>query len=204
MIVIIDYGMGNIGSILNMLTRLGHPAVISNDLNIIKSASHLILPGVGAFDTGMNHLHGLNLLDSLNQKVLLEKTPILGICIGMQLMAQFSEEGQEKGLGWLTGEVKKFNFENTAQQLRVPCVGWNNVKPKKNNPLLMEEFQKFYFVHSYHYQTAKTEEIIGTAQYGYEYPVMIRQENIFGVQFHPEKSHQFGLKLFENFIALSP
>jgi glutamine amidotransferase len=203
MIVVIDYEMGNVGSILNMLTRLGHQAVISSDHHIIQSASHLILPGVGAFDTGMLNLHRLNLIEMLNQKVLVDKTPILGICIGMQLMAQSSEEGLEKGLSWFNGEVKKFNFENTSARLRVPCVGWNFVKLKQTNPLITEEAQKFYFVHSYHYQTDVHDDVIGAADYGYEYPVMIHNENIFGVQFHPEKSHQYGLKLFQNFLALN-
>lgn len=203
MIVIIDYEMGNVGSILNMLTRLGYQAVMSSDQKVIASASHLILPGVGAFDTGMQNLKRLNLCDVLNQKVLIDKAPILGICIGMQLMAQSSEEGQEKGLAWFDGEVKKFNFQNLNQNLRVPCVGWNYIHLEKKNALVTEELQKFYFVHSYHYVSKSQDDVLLSAKYGYDYPVAIHRDNIYGVQFHPEKSHQYGLKLFQNFLALN-
>lgn len=202
MVVIIDYKMGNVGSILNMLTRLGHQAVISSNQNVIESANHLILPGVGAFDTGMKNLKRLDLLDVLNQKVLIEQTPILGICVGMQLMAQSSEEGVENGLGWITGEVKRFSFDKTKPSLRVPCVGWNYVKVHRENLLVSEELQKFYFVHSYHYVSKSQDDIVLSSKYGYDYPVGIQRQNIYGVQFHPEKSHQFGLKLFQNFLLI--
>lgn len=150
----------------------------------------------------MQNLKRLHLLDVLNQKVLIDKTPILGICVGMQLMAQSSEEGQENGLGWFSGKVRRFAFDKKEPNLRVPCIGWNYVKVQRDNFLVHEGLQKFYFVHSYHYVSKSQDDILLSSKYGYEYTVGIHRENIYGVQFHPEKSHQYGLKLFQNFLLL--
>lgn len=201
MIVIIDYKMGNVGSILNMLKKIGEEAVISSDLEEIKKANKLILPGLGSFDAGIKNLTDLGLIPALNQKVLNEKTPILGICLGMQLFSQKSEEGISKGLGWIDGVVKKFQFEN--KELKIPHMGWNTIEFTKNDVLFSDMLEKsrFYFVHSYHV-VCQEKEIIATTNYGYDFPSVIRQDNIIGVQFHPEKSHKFGKKLLENFAKL--
>ena len=203
MITIIDYGMGNLGSIKNMLKKIGYPSVITTDKTAIRDATKLILPGVGAFDSAMQMLKKLDLVDVLNTKVLIDKTPVLGICLGMQLLANRSEEGGlEKGLGWIKGELVRFRPEEANISIRIPHMGWNIVNPKKNSRLFenMYEENRFYFVHSYHYKTESQADILLTAHYGYEITAAVERENILGVQFHPEKSHKFGMKLLKNFV----
>jgi glutamine amidotransferase len=202
MIVIIDYGIGNLASVLNMFKKIGIKDVcISSDISIIEKADKLLLPGVGSFDAGMNNLEKSELIPVLNKKVLIEKTPILGICLGMQLLTQKSEEGLKQGLGWIDGETVKFNFNNNAH-LKIPHMGWNYVNVKKENPLIdINEKKRFYFVHSY-YVKCKEEQSIGTTYYGFDFTCMINKENIFGAQFHPEKSLRFGMKFLENFVKL--
>ncbi len=201
MIVVIDYKMGNIYSILNILRKMGQDAIVSDKVSDIEQADKLILPGVGAFDTGIHNLEKLDLLEGLHHQVIERKTPILGICIGMQLMAKSSEEGSKPGLGWFDAEVKKFDFSHLKTPYRVPCVGWNIVHPTKPSLLLPgTEEKRFYFVHSYYVQCQNRDNIVATAKYGFEYAVALNHENIYGVQFHPEKSHKFGLKLFKQFV----
>lgn len=202
MIVIIDYGIGNLASVLNMFKKIGAKDVcISSDNSIIEKADKLLLPGVGSFDAGMNNLEKSGLIPILNNKVLIEKIPILGICLGMQLLTQKSEEGIKPGLGWIDGETVKFNFNNGGK-LKIPQMGWNYVKIKKENPLIdINEKKRFYFVHSY-YVKCKDEQSIGTTHYGHDFTCLVNKENIFGAQFHPEKSLQFGMKFLENFIKL--
>jgi glutamine amidotransferase len=202
MIVIIDYGIGNLASVLNMFKKIGAKDVcVSSDNSIIEKADKLILPGVGSFDAGMNNLEKSELIPVLNKKVLIEKTLILGICLGMQLLTQKSEEGIKPGLGWIDGETLKFNFNNN-NKLKIPHMGWNYVNVKKENTLIdINEKNRFYFVHSY-YVKCKEEQSIGTTHYGHDFTCMVNKENIFGAQFHPEKSLRFGMKFLENFVKL--
>lgn len=204
MIVIINPGLGNIASILNMIRKVGGQAIVSDQKQDIMSASKLILPGVGAFDHGINQLRSLDLF-SLIQDQALGGTPLLGICLGMQLLSQGSEEGKLAGLGLINAEFKRFSFADDS--LRIPHVGWNLVKIKKLNPLIMDEKHetkenRFYFTHSYHAICKNESDILTTTEYGYDFPSAYSHENIYGVQFHPEKSHRFGKKLFLNFINI--
>lgn len=201
MLIIINYNMGNLGSILNMIKKIGYNAIITSNLDEISKASKLILPGVGAFDNGINNLKELGIFDLLNKKILEEKVPILGICLGMQLMTLSSEEGKEKGLGWLNAITKKFNFQN--KELKVPHMGWNTITLRKHSKLFNEmenQENRFYFVHSYAVECFDKNDILTTTCYGYEFVSSFEKENIIGVQFHPEKSHKFGMQLLKNFI----
>jgi len=203
MIAIIDYGLGNIASVLNMFKRIGNRDVIlTKDPIEIKNAAKILLPGVGAFDNGMNHLKSSGLIPLLNDKALVEKVPVLGICLGMQLLTEGSEEGNEKGLGWIKGYAKKFVFSESSD-LKIPHMGWNFIQTQKETPLLaIGTKQKFYFVHSYFVTCDNQADIVATCNYGEEFTCVINHENIFGAQFHPEKSHKFGMELFENFSKL--
>ena len=203
-IVIVDYGMGNVGSIRNMLKHIGFRAIISGTLEDIKNADKLILSGVGAFDSAMNKISGTGLLDALNIKVMEEKTPLLGICLGMQLFSHASEEGLCRGLGWIDATTVRFSFTGPASRLRVPHMGWNTLSIRNPHPLFqgMPEDMRFYFVHSYHVQGARKDMTLATTHYGYDFTSVIAKDNICGVQFHPEKSHKFGMKLLNNFINL--
>ena len=204
MIVIIDYGMGNLGSILNMLKKIGAEAIISSNITEIEKAKKLILPGVGAFDSGMKNIMGLGLVSVLNERVLRGKIPLLGICLGMQLLTRRSEEGTLQGLGWFDADTLKFKFDKVQNGLRIPHMGWNYINVEKKHSLLNDlgENPRFYFVHSYHVVCDKVEDILATTSYGYDFTYAIIRDNIFGVQFHPEKSHKYGMKLLKNFIEL--
>lgn len=201
MITIIDYGMGNLGSIVNMLKKIGVPAQLSSDPAIIAQAKKLILPGVGAFDHGMKSLEERNLIDVLNEKVLHQKTPLLGLCLGVQLFARRSEEGQCEGLGWLDADVVQFKFDG-ASRLKVPHMGWNYIDTQQDDPLFkeMNEETRFYFVHGYHLQCDDPQDVLATTEYGYAFPSIVGHNNILGAQFHPEKSHKHGMQLFHNFV----
>lgn len=200
MITIIDYGMGNLGSILNMLRKIGADAVISSSITDIEKADKLILPGVGAFDAGMRNLAHLNLIQTLKYKVLEKKTPILGICLGMQLMTEKSEEGNFSGLGWFKAETKRFSF-NGGNNLKIPHMGWNYLSVVRENNLFrqMAETARFYFVHSYHAVCRDPADVIASTFYGYDFVSSVNRDNIYGVQFHPEKSHKYGMKVLRNF-----
>lgn len=205
MLTIIDYGMGNLGSIKNMFKKIGSEALITSDINQIESATKIVLPGVGAFDHGMKHLQELKLINVLEKKVINQKTPFLGICLGMQLLGKSSEEGQLPGLGWIAATAKRFNFAELDKKLPVPHMAWNFITPKKKSVLLnnMHEDARFYFVHSYHVVNDDEKNCLATTSYGYEFVSMVERENIFGVQFHPEKSHRFGMQLLKNFVELT-
>jgi len=198
MIVIIDYGMGNVGSIKNMIKKVGHDSVISSEPSCIQQATKLVLPGVGAFDNGMKNLHASGLIDLLNTKVLEEKVPILGICLGMQLMTKGSEEGCEQGLSWVDAQTLKFQSE----QLKVPHMGWNVIQHKKPSKLFdeLDSEKRFYFVHSYYVKAANEDDISCTTPYGHDFVSAFEHDNIIGCQFHPEKSHTFGMQLFKRFL----
>ena len=201
MITIVDYGAGNLGSIQNMLKKISEESVVSSSPEDIKNASKLILPGVGSFDYGMNQLHSRGLVDTLNQKVLEEKTPILGICLGVQLFTKKSEEGNTAGLGWFEAETVKFNFP-AESNLKIPNMGWQNTIIKKQSKLIhnLTSDARFYFVHSFHLKANENDTIL-TANYGYDFACGLEKNNIVGVQFHPEKSHKFGMQLLKNFAT---
>ena len=201
MITIVNYGMGNLGSIANMLRRIGHDSIITSDPAKIAEATKIILPGVGAFDTGMQSLHDMALVDILNKKINEEKVPVLGICLGMQLMTNGSDEGQLQGLGWIKGRFAKFVFGEGLQQYKVPHMGWNQLQIAKPSRLLegYEETPRFYFVHSYYFKPENPADILAKTNYGIEYTSAFEHENIVGVQFHPEKSHKYGMNLLKNF-----
>ncbi|ENM3763870.1 imidazole glycerol phosphate synthase subunit HisH [Vibrio cholerae] len=206
MIKILDYGMGNCGSIKNMLRYLGTEAEIVDQSVGLENSKAIILPGVGSYDHGVKHLEPFKAM--LEQKVLHEKIPFLGICLGMQLVLEKSEEGQLPGLGWIKGEVKRFDFSKLTSKQRhvIPHMGWNEIFPAESpeilQPLEADRRDRFYFVHSYHAADVPSENKLAICHYGYEFTCAIRKNNIFGVQFHPEKSHKFGKQLFKQFIEL--
>ena len=200
MITIVDYGMGNLGSIANMLGRIGAPCTVSSSPDDILSASRLILPGVGHFDKAMSNLASLGLIAPLNQAVLERQTPILGICLGQQLLTRRSDEGDLPGLGWIPAEVKRFRFAE-GSGLQVPHMGWNAVDVRRQSPILDDRYadSRFYFVHSYQVFCDEQQHVLATTTYGNEFHSAIIKDHIMGVQFHPEKSHKYGYRLLANF-----
>lgn len=205
MIVIINYGIGNLTSVKNMLKKAGaRDVVISGDKIDIERSDKLILPGVGHFDFGMKKLKESGLISIIEKKVILENIPILGICLGAQLITHSSDEGKEKGLGWVEGTTVKFNSNMIGGNLKIPHMGWNYVKSKKDVKLWsnMPDNSRFYFVHSYHMKMNNKEDEWLMATYGYEFCAAFQKDNIYGCQFHPEKSHKFGLQLMKNFVDL--
>lgn len=203
MIAVVDYGVGNLGSIVNMLTRVGANAQICSRPDDLLSAQKIILPGVGAFSLGMENLRSRGFVPILQRKVLDERTPLLGICLGMQLMTTGSEEGGGAGLGWFRARTVRFKPPADAQEFRVPHMGWNHVILKRQNPLFdsVDDERRFYFVHSYHVVCDDAADVVGTTRYGYEFCSVIGREHITGVQFHPEKSHKFGMRLMTHFAS---
>ena len=201
MITIVNYQMGNVGSIKNMLKKVGVESEISGDPEVLSKASKLILPGVGAFDTGMRHLQDSGLIGVLNELVLEKKVPVLGICLGMQLLTRKSEEGVLPGLGWIAADTVKFRLDD----LRVPHMGWNTLHPSSSAALFQgySEEPRYYFVHSYHVVCDDPQDAAGTTQYGLPFTSAVQKGNVMGAQFHPEKSHKFGMQLFRNFVALN-
>jgi glutamine amidotransferase len=201
MIVIVDYGLGNVGSVANMLRKAGARARVSASCADIDAADKLILPGVGHFDSGMGKLHEAGLLPALNEQVLGRGKPVLGICLGMQMMTRGSEEGSRPGLGWIDATTHRFP---DLAGLRVPHMGWNTVQPENRASLFARggDAERFYFVHSYFVKTADPEHVAATCGYGIDFAAAFQANNIFGVQFHPEKSHWFGMTLLKRFIAL--
>ena len=199
MVTIIDYGIGNIGSIANMIKKIGFIPEVTGDPSIISKANKLILCGIGAYDNAMQSLIDKKLVDVLHEKVLIQKTPILGICVGMQLFTERGEEGVLNGLSWIKGETKRFQLDSS---LRIPHMGWNYVTPVKESKLWENMYPnpKFYFVHSYHVVPTDKKDILLTTSYGTDFVSSVEKDNIIGVQFHPEKSHKYGMMLFKNFI----
>jgi len=203
MIVIVDYGIGNLASVLNMFKKIGvHEVSISGNKDIISRASKILLPGVGAFDGGMGNLENSGLIPLLNEKALNEKVPVLGICLGMQMLTKKSEEGVKQGLGWIDAETVKFRLDPVLK-LKVPHMGWNYIKVERPNPLIdMESKNRFYFVHSYYVKCFDENQSLATSNFGTDFTCMVNKDNIFGAQFHPEKSLKFGMKLLENFAKI--
>jgi glutamine amidotransferase len=201
-IVIVDYGLGNLGSVANMLKRGGVPnrqVKISSHPEDVARAEALILPGVGAFDHGMQNLESRGLIEPLRRRVVEEKTPLLGICLGMQLLGRSSEEGERPGLGWLDAETRRFTFEG-KEQLAVPHMGWNSTHDEV--PVLFEGLRepRFYFVHSFHLVCRDPSDVAARCTYGVPFTAAVRRGNIYGTQFHPEKSHKLGMQVLQNFV----
>jgi imidazole glycerol-phosphate synthase subunit HisH len=200
-IVIVDYGMANVGSVINMLRKAGAAALATADRDMIATADKLILPGIGAFDTAMQRLRELELVDLLTDVVRTRRIPTLGICLGMQLLLEGSEEGRLPGLGWIRGRARRFSTESMGADLRVPHMGWNELSLRKVSRLFpdVHETQRFYFVHSYYVVCDDPGDVLATTSYGCEFVSATECGNVAGVQFHPEKSHRFGMRLLKAF-----
>lgn len=200
MVGIINYGLGNLGSIKNMLKVIGEKSVISSDPSVLDTCDRYILPGVGAFDAGMTNLNELGLVDYIKNVAENKKKPLLGICLGMQLLGRKSEEGKLSGLNLIPFDNIKFRLDDT--DLRVPHMGWDIVDFNQDSSLLknLEGTQRYYFVHSYHAKCDFDENVLMTCEYGYKFAASVIKDNIMGVQFHPEKSHDFGMALLRNFV----
>jgi glutamine amidotransferase len=201
MITIVDYKTGNLGSIKNMLKRIGEPSTITGDVDEIRKSSKIILSGVGSFDAGVQKLRDSGIWDVLNDKILVGKTPILGICLGAQLMTQGSEEGKMAGFGWVDAKTVKFRIDQESK-LKVPSMGWNSIMKEKDSLLFKEivDNPRFYFVHSFHFEFEDKSQELSTSEYSYTFCSAFEKENVIGVQFHPEKSHRFGMNLLKNFV----
>lgn len=199
-VVIIDYNMGNINSIRNMLRYLGYEGILTNDPFVIRKAAKIILPGVGHYKKAMDNIIKLKLDNVIKEAALKEKKPVLGICLGMQLLVSHSEEGDCDGLGLIKGNVKKFQLD--PKQYKVPHMGWDFINIQKESPLFDNicENPRYYFVHSYYVECDSCENVLASTEYGIEFHSIIGHENIIGTQFHPEKSHKFGMKIFQNFM----
>ena len=202
-ITIVDYGMGNLFSVKKKLDKLKAKVIISSDPEVVRNAEKLILPGVGHFGKAMENLRQANLIEALNDAVLKNKTPILGICLGMQLMATFSEEGNVEGLGWFDAQVLKFQVSDSLR-FKVPHVGWNQISSSKSSKLMtgIGHEAEFYFVHSYYMKVNNASDELNSANYELPFTAAIEKGNIFGVQYHPEKSHDVGEILLRNFVEL--
>ena len=204
-IAIVDYGVGNLASIANMLRRVGARSRIAGTREEIASATSLILPGVGSFDGGMRNLIDRGLVDVLTQKACGERVPVLGLCLGMQLLVGSSEEGSLPGLGWIDGKCVRFRQPESGPAVKIPHMGWNAVRMQSPHPLVegLGADARFYFVHAFHLAEVPEELVVGRATHGETFPAIVASGNIAGVQFHPEKSHRFGMTLMRNFAALA-
>ena len=202
-VVIVDYEAGNLHSVYRALERLGTTAAIASNGSDVAGADKVILPGVGHFGKAMSVLRTRNLEDSLNEAVLNKRRPVLGICLGMELMARHSEEGDSKGLGWFDADVVRFDVRNRSRY-KVPHTGWNQISAKKTSRLThgLTAESEFYFLHAYHMRLSDPADILAVSQYESPFVSAVERENIFGVQFHPEKSHDAGLQILKNFVDL--
>tara|TARA_B100000427_G_scaffold240543_1_gene203433 strand:+ start:12338 stop:12958 length:621 start_codon:yes stop_codon:yes gene_type:complete len=203
MITIIDYGLGNIGSVKNIIKNIGYKSIITSNPKEVEQASSIILPGVGSFDSGMEALESLDLVGILNEKAYSEKVPFLGICLGAQLMTKRSREGQKDGLGWFDATTEEFNFQNQEGRWPLPNIGWRDVKPLSDESLLKGiEDPRFYFVHSYKLVPNENQDCSIMSSYGEHFCCGLNKDNLHCVQFHPEKSHIYGKKLLKNFLEI--
>lgn len=204
MIAIIDYGLGNVQAFINVYSRIGIPVTVAKTPDELETASKLILPGVGAFDHAMELLDAAGIRQTLDHLVLSKKVPILGICVGMQILANTSDEGSLSGLGWIPGRVKSFASVPEVAELPLPHMGWNDIHVKGDQILFkgLEKETRFYFLHSYFFESLHQDSVAATASYGIDFCCAVQSENVYGVQFHPEKSHHFGTSLLKNFAEL--
>ncbi len=204
MITIVDYGLGNVQAIANIYKRLEIPALLARTAADLSGASHIILPGVGAFDWAMSRLNESGMRATLDDLVQKERKPVLGICVGMQMMARDSDEGDEQGLGWFDARVRLFDHSKFLGRTHLPHMGWNDVEPVRTEALFCDlaDDARFYFLHSYYFAPHDDRDVIATTVYGDRFACAVRHDNVFGVQFHPEKSHAWGIRLLKNFAGL--
>jgi imidazole glycerol-phosphate synthase subunit HisH len=204
MITIVDYGLGNVRAFMNVFKRLNIEAATATTPTELSTATKLILPGVGHFDHAMERLDASGMRHALDDLALEKRVPVLGVCVGMQILAKSSEEGRRAGLGWIDGRVRKFFSWQAAAELPLPHMGWNDVRPTTTGGLFnqLDDNARFYFLHSFYFECANPGDRLATASYGSDFSAAVRSRNIFGVQFHPEKSHRFGTQLLANFARL--
>ena len=204
MITLIDYGVGNIFAFQNVYKRLDIPTKIAKSTEDLLDAQKLILPGVGSFDYAMNRLNDSGMREKLDELVLDKKIPVIGICVGMQMMGNRSDEGTEEGLKWIDGDILKFDEKLIQHRTKLPHMGWNDVVPINNHPLFngLERDAIFYFLHSFYFKCKNPSETIATSEYGIPFSSAVNKDHIFGIQFHPEKSHHYGERLLHNFAIL--
>jgi glutamine amidotransferase len=204
LITIIDYGLGNVQAIQNIYRKLDVPVALAKTNDDLQAATHLVLPGVGAFDWAMARLNDSGMRGALDELVLGQGVPVLGICVGMQMMARQSEEGTARGLAWIDAVVKRFDTSRMRDQIRLPHMGWNDIDFAQANGLLrgLEVGARFYFLHSFYFLPNNNLDVLAWANYGGPFACAVRKGNIFGVQFHPEKSHTWGIQLLKNFASL--
>lgn len=203
MITIVDYGLGNIRAFLNVYRRLNIDAKTATNRQELEGASKVILPGVGSFDHAMEQLQGSGMRETLDDLVLNRRVPILGVCVGMQMLARSSEEGTASGLGWIAGTVRRLSAL-TAEKLPLPHMGWNDVRVVSSDRLFdqLGSSARFYFLHSYYFHCDRVDDAAALSSYGQEFACAVHSENIYGVQFHPEKSHRWGTRVLQNFAGL--
>jgi len=201
---IVDYGVGNVLAFANMYRRMNISYQVVETTKDLAGVDRIILPGVGSFDYAMAKLNESGLRENLDQIVLVEKKPVLGVCVGMQMLAQSSDEGELPGLGWVPGNVKKFSLEESAVKIRLPHMGWNNFSMTRNTQFLhdLDKDAWFYYLHSYYFVCSDVADELASCDYGVKFSCAVNRENVYGVQFHPEKSHEFGAKLLRNFAEL--
>ena len=204
MITIVDYGLGNIQAIANIYRRLDIPVTTAQDAATLAQAQRIVLPGVGAFDWAMSRLDASGMRETLDRLVLQDKRPVIGICVGMQMLARRSDEGSAAGLGWIDASVRLFDDARFVGPTHLPHMGWNDVAPRVADPLFagLEQASRFYFLHSYYFEPHAPADVLATTDYGGEFCCAVRHGNVMGVQFHPEKSHQWGIRLLKNFADL--
>lgn len=204
MIAIIDYGSGNIAAIANIYKQLKIPYVVTRIPDELRKADRYILPGVGAFDATMRYLNDSGMIAVLNEQIIGQGKKVMGICVGMQILAESSEEGELAGLGWIPGRVRKINASLLSSSPKLPHMGWNSITPKVNARLFegVDVERGFYFLHNYYFDAKNTNDVSATVQYGMEMPCAVARANVFGMQFHPEKSHSNGMAVFRNFAEL--
>ncbi len=203
MITIIDYGLGNIRAFINVYNKLNIPVTVASRHDDLKLAKKIILPGVGSFDEAMTLLAKSGMKDVLTEMVLARDVPVLGVCVGMQMLASSSEEGVQQGLGWVEGEVKGFKPNHAGRVVSIPHMGWNDVKLSRQNALFNGLARAvFYFLHSYYFKAGNSDNVLATTEYYGEFACAVSRNNIYGVQFHPEKSHHYGTRLLKNFAEL--
>tara|TARA_R110002124_G_scaffold281837_1_gene456533 strand:+ start:14231 stop:14854 length:624 start_codon:yes stop_codon:yes gene_type:complete len=205
MLCIIDYGSGNVAAIANICDRERIPYMITEDLSLFEAATHFLLPGVGAFDPTIAKLKESGIISALENQVMVKRKPIMGICVGMHLLANGSDEGVQAGLGWIPGHVTRIDTSTLSKPPHLPHMGWNSIVGDPNDPLLQEIDMDhgFYFLHSFYYDASDPNDVVATSLYGRELPCIVRRGHVVGAQFHPEKSHSNGIRLIKNFVGLT-